>query len=143
MKKQKLTIDSIETLLQFRNKVFSSSRRAFTQIEFVMPSNSKDTNETITTSFNHLFFACGCAEATILGSISIAGYFAWRFPFIPGELGLLDLGIVLFLFSCFSVVGKLVGLRRAKNRLISEIDSLCRQYGVDEKVFAGAPLSQV
>jgi len=145
MQKQKLTIDSVESLEQFKSKVFSNSRRAFKQIEFAMPSNSKTINQIISTTLNDLYFACGCAEATISGSIGIVGYFVWRTPFTPRELDVLDLGIILLVFTCFSIVGKSVGLRRARNKLITEIESLVRQYNFGEKVSVNVkvPPSQV
>lgn len=80
------------------------------------------------------YFACGCAAATVGGFAALAGWLGYRIV-VAGGIGALrwtDAALALLAFVVGTGLGKAVGRRQARSRLLHTIDQL------RERVPAGA-----
>lgn len=72
------------------------------------------------------YFACGCATATAAGLAALAGFLIHRIASAGGigSLRWADAGVAVLVFAIGTGLGKALGRRRARLRLLHAIDQL-------------------
>ena len=123
---QALRITDAEALRALWLDARTSRRHLTGRIEIGLegvPESARDGHEA---RINKAYFACGCAEAAVVGLAGLAAYAGWAATRDSGQVWWVQVLLGAAVFFVAGALGKLIGRRRADAALGREVEALAR-----------------